>query len=118
MADLLYGRNAVREALRAGRRSFERLTVSAGAQEAGTLGEVMRLAEKAEVPILRVDRHELDRRESTFMTSNLIGVRAKLARAQKHIDEFDAAFFAHPSIGTKVEMESMRKEAGNQADKV
>jgi hypothetical protein len=47
------------------------------------------------------------------MTSNLIGVRAKLARAQKHIDEFDAAFLAHPSIGTKIEMESMRKEAGN-----
>jgi len=62
MADVLYGRNAVREALRAGRRSFERLTVSAGAQEAGTLGEVMRLAEKADVPIMRVDRHELDRK--------------------------------------------------------
>src|SRR5215213_9314626 len=62
MTELLYGRNAVREALRAGRRSFERLTVSAGAQEAGTLGEVIRLAEKADVPILRVDRHDLDRK--------------------------------------------------------
>src|ERR1044071_3471182 len=62
MADVLYGCNAVREALRAGRRSFERLTVSAGAQEAGTLGEVIRLAEKADVPILRVDRHDLDRK--------------------------------------------------------
>ena len=62
IADVLYGRNAVREALRAGRRSFERLTVSAGAQEAGTLGEVIRLAEKADVPIVRVDRHELDRK--------------------------------------------------------
>jgi 23S rRNA (guanosine2251-2'-O)-methyltransferase len=62
MADLLYGRNAVREALRAGRRSLQRLLVSAGAQEAGTLGEVVKLAEKAGVPIERVDRHELDRR--------------------------------------------------------
>jgi len=62
MPDLLYGRNAVREALRAGRRSFERLLVSSGAQEAGTLGEVVRLAEKVGVPIERVDRHELDRR--------------------------------------------------------
>ncbi len=62
MTELLYGRNAVREALRAGRRSFERLTVSAGAQEAGTLGEVIRLAEKADVPIVRVDRHDLDRK--------------------------------------------------------
>jgi 23S rRNA (guanosine2251-2'-O)-methyltransferase len=62
MPDLLYGRNAVREALRAGRRSFERLLVSSGAQEAGTLGEVVRLAEKVGVPVERVDRHELDRR--------------------------------------------------------
>ena len=62
MADLLYGRNAVREALRAGRRSFQRLLISAGAQEAGTLGEVVKLADKVEVPIARVDRHELDRK--------------------------------------------------------
>ena len=62
MAEVLYGRNAVREALRAGRRSFQRLQVSSGAQEAGTLGEVVKLAEKAGVPITRVDRHELDRK--------------------------------------------------------
>jgi len=62
MADLLYGRNAVREALRARRRTLQRLFVSSGAQEAGTLGEVVRLAEKASVPIERIDRHDLDRR--------------------------------------------------------
>lgn len=62
MADLLYGRNAVREALRAQRRTFQRLLVSSGAQESGTLGEVVRLAEKAGVPIEKLDRHELDRR--------------------------------------------------------
>jgi 23S rRNA (guanosine2251-2'-O)-methyltransferase len=62
MPDVLYGRNAVREALRAQRRSFEQLLVSSGAQEAGTLGEVVRLAEKVGVPVERVDRHELDRR--------------------------------------------------------
>ena len=62
MADVLYGRNAVREALRAGRRTFQRLTVSSGAQEAGTLGEIIKLADKAEVAIARVDRHELDRK--------------------------------------------------------
>jgi len=61
MADLLYGRNAVREALRAQRRTLQRLMVSSGAQEAGTLGEVVKLAEKAGVPVERVDRHELDR---------------------------------------------------------
>jgi 23S rRNA (guanosine2251-2'-O)-methyltransferase len=62
MPDLLYGRNAVREALRAQRRPFEQLLVSSGAQEAGTLGEVVRLAEKVGVLVERVDRHELDRR--------------------------------------------------------
>lgn len=62
MADILYGRNAVREALRAQRRDVQRLMVSAGAQEAGTLGEVVKLAEKAGVRIERIDRHELDRR--------------------------------------------------------
>ncbi len=62
MPDVLYGRSAVREALRAQRRSFEQLLVSSGAQEAGTLGEVVRLAEKVGVPIERVDRHDLDRR--------------------------------------------------------
>jgi 23S rRNA (guanosine2251-2'-O)-methyltransferase len=62
MADLIYGRNAVREALRARRRTFQQLLISAGAQEAGTLGEVIKLAEKAEVAIERIDRHDLDRR--------------------------------------------------------
>lgn len=62
MSELLYGRNAVREALRAQRRSCRRLLVSAGAQEAGTLGEVVKLAERAQVAIERIDRHELDRR--------------------------------------------------------
>jgi 23S rRNA (guanosine2251-2'-O)-methyltransferase len=62
MAELLYGRNAIRESLRAGRRSFQRLLVSAGAQETGTLGEVIKLAEKQGVTVARVDRKELDRR--------------------------------------------------------
>jgi 23S rRNA (guanosine2251-2'-O)-methyltransferase len=62
MPDVLYGRNAVREALRAQRRTFQRLLVSSGAQEAGTLGEVVKLAEKVGVPVERVDRHDLDRR--------------------------------------------------------
>lgn len=71
MAELLYGRNAVREALRARRRTFQRLLVSAGAQEAGTLGEVVRIAEEAGVPVARVDRRDLDRR---FRDANHQGV--------------------------------------------
>ena len=62
MPDILYGRNAVREALRAQRRSFDQLLVSSGAQESGTLGEVVKLAEKIGVKVSRVDRHDLNRR--------------------------------------------------------
>ena len=61
MPDILYGRNAAQEALRAGRRTFRRLLVSSGAQETGTLGEVVRLAESMQVPVERIDRHDLDR---------------------------------------------------------
>lgn len=61
MADILYGRNAVREALRAKRRKLMRLTVSAGAQEVGTLGDILKLAEKQNVPISRVERQVLDK---------------------------------------------------------
>ncbi|HEU5011566.1 MAG TPA: 23S rRNA (guanosine(2251)-2'-O)-methyltransferase RlmB [Roseiflexaceae bacterium] len=61
MPDILYGRNAVQEALRAKRRTFRRLLVSSGAQETGTLGEVVRLAESMQVPVERIDRHDLDR---------------------------------------------------------
>jgi 23S rRNA (guanosine2251-2'-O)-methyltransferase len=61
MPDILYGRNAVREALRARRRTFQRLVLSSGAQETGTLADLVRLAEQAKVPVDRVDRHDLDR---------------------------------------------------------
>lgn len=57
----LYGRNAVRETLRAGRRRLHRLRVSAGAQMSGTFGDVVRLAEKLAVPIERIDHKSLDR---------------------------------------------------------
>lgn len=62
MADILYGRNAVREALRAQRRNLTRLMVSSGAQEVGTLGDIIKLAEKLNVPIERVERQALDKR--------------------------------------------------------
>lgn len=62
MADILYGRNAVREALRAQRRTINRLLVSSGAQEAGTLGDIVKLAEKRGLTVERVERQALDKR--------------------------------------------------------
>lgn len=59
--ELLYGRNAVREALRARRRSMQRLLVSSGVQETGIIAEIVKLAEAAGVRVERVDRQQLDK---------------------------------------------------------
>lgn len=61
MNELLYGRNAVREALRARRRQLHRLTVSSGVQETGVVAEIVKLAESAGVPVQRVERQALDK---------------------------------------------------------
>ncbi len=61
MAELLYGRNAVREALRARRRQLHRLTISSGVQPTGVIAEIVRLAEEASVPVQRSERQVLDR---------------------------------------------------------
>lgn len=61
MAEILYGRNAVHEALRAQRRDLRRLIISSGAQETGTLAEIIKLAEQVGVINERVDRRELDK---------------------------------------------------------
>jgi 23S rRNA (guanosine2251-2'-O)-methyltransferase len=59
--ELLYGRNAVREALRARRRQLHQLTVSSGVQETGVVAEIVKLAEAAGVAVTRVERQALDR---------------------------------------------------------
>jgi len=61
MAEIIYGRNAVREALRAKRRTFKRLIISSGAQETGTLAEIAKLAEGAGVPVEKIERKDLER---------------------------------------------------------
>jgi 23S rRNA (guanosine2251-2'-O)-methyltransferase len=74
MADLLYGRNAVREALRAGRRQARRLVLAAGSQEKSTVSEIITLAEKARLPIERVERRVLDRQVDSANQQNHQGV--------------------------------------------
>jgi len=61
MTDVLYGRNAVREALRARRRELRRLRVSSGVQETGVIAEIIKLAGQAGVPLERVERQVLDK---------------------------------------------------------
>ena len=61
MVEQLYGRNAVREALRARRRQLHRLYVSSGVQETGVIAELITLAESAGLPVQRVERQTLDK---------------------------------------------------------
>ncbi|RMD75138.1 MAG: 23S rRNA (guanosine(2251)-2'-O)-methyltransferase RlmB, partial [Chloroflexi bacterium] len=60
-SELLYGRNAVREALRARRRTLRRLVVSRSVQESGVIADIIRLAEQAGIAIERIERQVLDR---------------------------------------------------------
>ncbi len=59
--EFLYGRNAVLEALRAGRRRVYTLAVARGARAEGTLGTIIELARERGVPLREVERQELDR---------------------------------------------------------
>jgi 23S rRNA (guanosine2251-2'-O)-methyltransferase len=58
--DLLYGRNAVREALRAGRRRFFRLFINEGAAGNQRLTEIISLARQRDVGVETVSRDTLD----------------------------------------------------------
>ncbi len=61
MKELLYGRNAVYEALRAGRRSFFGLQIADGVKPAGRILNIMELAARLNVPATFVPRAKLDK---------------------------------------------------------
>ena len=60
MREILYGRNAVLEALRAGK-PIDRILLAKGTRAKGTLAEIVALARSRGVPIQRVERVDLDR---------------------------------------------------------
>jgi 23S rRNA (guanosine2251-2'-O)-methyltransferase len=60
MNELLYGRNAVREALRAGRRKIYKVVLAQGTKETGIVADIATLASKNGVAIQRVERRQLD----------------------------------------------------------
>lgn len=60
MTDVLYGRNAVYETLRAGRRDIYKLVVAEGIREADVVDRILDLARKRGAPIERVDRDALE----------------------------------------------------------
>lgn len=60
MRETLYGRNAVYESLRAGRRQFFRLMVADTVRMTDIMADILALAERARVPVERVPRRHLD----------------------------------------------------------
>jgi 23S rRNA (guanosine2251-2'-O)-methyltransferase len=60
MLELLYGRNAVHEALLAGRRRCLNITVAEGVQEKGTAEQILALAAQQNIPLKRIQRSQLD----------------------------------------------------------
>jgi 23S rRNA (guanosine2251-2'-O)-methyltransferase len=61
MREILYGRNAVCESLRAGQRKPYKLVLAEGVRQTDTVGQIVFLAERAEVPVTRTERRNLDR---------------------------------------------------------
>ncbi|HEY64271.1 MAG TPA: 23S rRNA (guanosine(2251)-2'-O)-methyltransferase RlmB [Caldilineae bacterium] len=61
MIEILYGRQAVLEALRAGRRHARRVLLAEGVQERGIILEIIDAARQRRIPVQMVRRSELDR---------------------------------------------------------
>jgi 23S rRNA (guanosine2251-2'-O)-methyltransferase len=61
MKENIWGRNAVYEMLRAGRRQVYKLLVAEGVQERGHLTDALEIARQRSIPIQRVKREILDR---------------------------------------------------------
>ncbi len=61
MREFIYSRNAVYEALRAGRRQVFQLLIAEGVQEKGRLEQILELAKSRRIPIQRVKKFQLDR---------------------------------------------------------
>ena len=60
MRETLYGRQAVRECLRARRRDIFRLLLAEGAVSAPIIDEIVELAQQRRVPVARLSRHEME----------------------------------------------------------
>ena len=62
MREILYGRQPVREALRAGRRQVFAVLLATGVKERGPVGQILDLAHRQGIAVRRVNRHDLDQR--------------------------------------------------------
>lgn len=60
MSEILYGRNAARESLRARRRHIHKVMLADGTESAPIIDEILALAKKSRTPVERVSRKTLD----------------------------------------------------------
>lgn len=60
MREILYGRHAVHESLRAGRRRPYKLMLAEGVRQTDIIGQIVFLAEQAGISVNRTTRHDLD----------------------------------------------------------
>ena len=81
MLEVLYGRNAVHEMLRAGRRRCEKVWIAEGVQESGTVALILTLAAQNGIPVQRVPRQQFD----NLGTVNHQGVAAQVG-AYPYVD--------------------------------
>jgi 23S rRNA (guanosine2251-2'-O)-methyltransferase len=95
-SDLIYGVIPVVEALRAGRRQIEQITIAEGARPE-RLRELLELARNARVPIHRVPRHVLSR---GAVDSPNQGVMARVAAA-RYKDAEDLVDELSAKVGTE-----------------
>src|SRR5512136_1638075 len=60
MREILFGRNAARECLRAGRRHIHKLLLADTVDPAAIITEITELAARAKIPVQRISRQKLD----------------------------------------------------------
>lgn len=94
----LYGINPVLEALRAGHRSFEAITIADGVRD-GRLRELIELARHKRVPVMRAPRANLDR---VAGNSHHQGVVARVA-ATRYADADDLLSSVAEQVGGETE---------------
>jgi 23S rRNA (guanosine2251-2'-O)-methyltransferase len=59
--EILYGRQPVRETIRAGRRQVFKLLLAEGVRSGGIVSQILALAKAADIPVQTVSRRELDK---------------------------------------------------------
>lgn len=60
MSEILYGRNAARESLRARRRHIHKVMIADNVKRSAIIDEIVTLASQSKIPVQRVARKELD----------------------------------------------------------